>query len=53
MLIFKNKKKSRITLKSTQVNSALGHINVKVGINELLCFKNAGAQISMFFTSNE
>ena len=24
-----------------------------VAINELLCLKNAGAQISMFFTSNE
>ena len=24
-----------------------------IAINELLCLKNAGAQISMFFTSNE
>ena len=24
-----------------------------VAINELLCLKNAGAQISMFFTSNK
>ena len=30
-----------------------GHLPNTVAINELLCFKNAGAQISMFFTSNE
>ena len=29
------------------------HMAVMVAINELLCLKNAGAQISMFFISNE
>ena len=29
------------------------YIFITLSINELLCLKNAGTQISMFFTSNE
>ena len=47
--VFLSKKSSLIMAHFSAENGLL----FTVAINELLCLKNAGAQISMFFTSNE
>ena len=47
--VFLSKKSSLIMAHFSAENVLL----FTVAINELLCLKNAGAQISMFFTSNK